>query len=266
LKAAGDGLGFMADDEVTDYCDLLIRKGERSEEVRRRLFVHLLGVHTRVRSIILTHLPEASPSLSLFPRLASREGFSPEVSVQEVVPVLPLPPTYEEYLDGLGRRRRHELRRKLRRAASLDGLRVERLTRPGELERGMPLFISLHRESSPEKRSFWQKEGLVGFFMDIARCFSRQGWMELTLLFSGPSLVAALLSFLFRKTVFFYNFAYNQAFSAFNPGTYLFDLSIRKAIDEERTVADFLRGGEKYKFELGARESRIYTLSLHRAG
>jgi CelD/BcsL family acetyltransferase involved in cellulose biosynthesis len=62
--------------------------------------------------------------------------------------------------------------------------------------------------------------------------------------------------------VLFYNVAYDLDYAPFNPGFYLFHASIAEAISRGNTNIDFLRGREKYKFDFGAKECKIYSLIL----
>jgi CelD/BcsL family acetyltransferase involved in cellulose biosynthesis len=89
-----------------------------------------------------------------------------------------------------------------------------------------------------------------------------ENWVELNVLFLEDRLIAALLNFLYKDTLYFYNIAYERDYAAYSPGFYLFDHSIKHAIAQGRKAADFLRGREKYKYFFGAKESKIYSLKL----
>ena len=40
--------------------------------------------------------------------------------------------------------------------------------------------------------------------------------------------------------------------------------TIKQAIESGKSVFDFLRGSERYKYHLGAQDHRTYRLSIHR--
>jgi CelD/BcsL family acetyltransferase involved in cellulose biosynthesis len=100
------------------------------------------------------------------------------------------------------------------------------------------------------------------FFAQLVHLFSEESWVGLDGLCIGDRLIAALLSFSYGDTLYFYNVTYDSEYSAYSPGFYLFDHAIKQAIAEGKKAADFLRGQEKYKYFFGAEESKIYNLKL----
>lgn len=261
LMVSDEVLRFMASHEVTDYCDF-ISYPEKRTEFYSNLSDHFQRSYSKFSRIELINIPEASSTLSDFRRLAAQCHFMCEVEESEVVPVLILPNSYEEYIQSLGRKSRHELRRKLRKLETLGQIRIEQITKPEELSDAIKEFIFLHRKSSPAKHEFWQMHGMSDFFRKISHLFSSENWVELNMLYVEDKWIASLLNFQYEDTSYFYNIAYDKDFSAFSPGFCLFDHSIRQAIAKNKRVADFLRGREKYKYFFGAKDSRIYNLIL----
>ena len=97
--------------DVSDYLDLIAVKG-REEEA----WTALLQSRTADTTEWLLHaVPEASPTVSALPTLASAWGLMASASVEERCPVLALPPSWEAYLARLSGKHRHELQRKMRR-------------------------------------------------------------------------------------------------------------------------------------------------------
>ena len=103
---------------------------------------------------------------------------------------------------------------------------------------------------------------MIDFFQEIALQFSKKGWIELIFLWHKEKIMASLLGFLYEDTVYFYNVAYNREYSWYSPGLYLFHESLKQAILEEKKLADFLRGRERYKYYFGAKENKIFNLTL----
>jgi CelD/BcsL family acetyltransferase involved in cellulose biosynthesis len=263
LMVSEGSLSFMANHEVTDYCDFVSR-----EEYRARFYGVLLDWLQKNSSdfsgIEFMNIPAASPSLSELPRLASSYGFAWEMKEIEVVPSVALPDAYGKFIQGLDRKNRHELRRKIRKLESTGPVRIERIMDPSATTAAILEFISLHRKSSSSKQDFWKQEGISKFFQILASFFSSENWIEFYFLSVGDRLIGGLVNFLYKDTLFLYNVAYDRAFSSLSPGFYLFDQAIEKAIEEGRKTADFLRGDEKYKYFFGAKDSRIYSLILSR--
>ena len=113
-------------------------------------------------------------------------------------PFVSLPGSFDEYLERLGTKERHELRRKMRRAGEfLPGLafRVTRTT--DELANDLPSFLRLLRKSHPAKEAFMD-EAMATFFREVAEGFlasgrlrlaflSTQGWMTHPCSSSAPT-------------------------------------------------------------------------------
>jgi len=261
LRIKGNEVVFIASHEVTDYCDFITNR-EGREAVYRAILEHFQENHATFSRFEFINIKESSPTLFHISKLASEYGFGVSQVESEVVPVLELPSSYEAYISGLARKNRHELRRKLRRIEALGGLSIEKVTEPERILAAVDTFVDLHKASSLAKRNFWEKKGMVDFFKEIVHRFSHRGWVELSSLFVKESLVAALLSFTYQQEVLFYNVAFRADFAPYSPGFYLFNSSINQAIAAKKMRVDFLRGREKYKYDFGSKECRIYSLIL----
>jgi CelD/BcsL family acetyltransferase involved in cellulose biosynthesis len=261
LMTKKNSLRFIASEEVSDYCDFVIEKG-RNEEFFKNVLNHIEKTHPEIEKIDLMNIKSTSQTLDILPRIASEWGYSCTKSEIEVAPVLELPSSYEHYLGNLSKKRRHELRRKLRRMESLEGIRVEKITDTKDLPEYIDKFIALHRQRSSSKAKFWEKLKMTAFFHEMARRFSLRKWIELNVLFFEDRILAALLSFTHADRIYFYNVAFDKDFARYSPGIYLFDQSIQEAISSRKKCADFLRGREDYKYYFGAEDSKLFRLEL----
>jgi CelD/BcsL family acetyltransferase involved in cellulose biosynthesis len=261
LMTDGLNLRFMASYEVTDYCDFLSVRGNM-EEFYKSLLSYLRENYPDQTRLEFMNIKASSPSCALIPELGSHHGFSYNLKEAEVAPVLAIPSNYDSYIASLNRKNRHELRRKLRRIEALDGIQTKKITGVQNIGPAIDDFISLHRQSSPEKHTFWKTRGMAEFFRHVVHRFCKKAWVELNFLNSGDSLIAAILNFLYADEVLFYNVAYDPDYASYSPGFYLFHASIVEAISQKKSCVDFLRGREKYKYDFGAKECKIYSLTL----
>ncbi|MGD8538152.1 MAG: GNAT family N-acetyltransferase [Candidatus Aminicenantes bacterium] len=263
MMADGRNLRFIASHEVTDYCDFLYLE-EHKEEFFESLLRYLGENYPDRSNMEFINIRSSSSTCGLIPQLASTYGFAHSLNETEVAPVLSVPSTYGDYMKSLKRKNRHEIRRKLKRLERLEGIKVKKITETRHLLPAVKNFISLHAQSSPQKQAFWTTEGMPDFFTQIVHRFSQNGWVEMNVLFFENSLISALLNFLYSDEVLFYNVAYDQDYAPFSPGFYLFHASIVEAISRGKSRVDFLRGREKYKYDFGAKECKIYSLILKR--
>ena len=112
LMLHGDALAFVGASDVCDNHDFPVTEGART-----RFFPALLEEIEPLgwRRVELDGLWEGSPALELFTQAAEERGFQVERSFDEVSRCCILPATWEDYLQSLRKKDRHELRRKLRR-------------------------------------------------------------------------------------------------------------------------------------------------------
>jgi CelD/BcsL family acetyltransferase involved in cellulose biosynthesis len=263
LMTDGRSLRFMASHEVTDYCDFLYRKDQK-EQFFGSLFRYLFETYPEGRHLEFINIRSSSPTCAIMPQMASEHGYSHSLKETDVAPVLTVSSSYNAYLSNLKRKKRHELKRKLKRMERLEGIRIKKITQTRHLVPAIENFISLHKRSGPQKQEFWTKEGMTDFFTKVIHRFASKGWVEMNVLFFEKALISALLNFLYGEDVLFYNVAYDQDYAPFNPGFYLFHNSIVEAISEGKSSIDFLRGRERYKYDFGAEECKIYSLILTR--
>jgi CelD/BcsL family acetyltransferase involved in cellulose biosynthesis len=261
MMVRDDVLRFMANHEVTDYCDFISSQSHR-KEFYQSLADYFRKQCMRYSRMEFINIPGTSPTLSEMPLFADEHDFQCELEESETVPVLALPDSYDKYIQSIGRKNRHELRRKIRKLEGLRDVRLERITGSEQWGAAIEKFVLLHSESDREKREFWHKPGMFDFFDKLAAFFFAENWAELQMLYEEKRLMAALLNFKDSETLYFYNAAYDKEFSPYSPGFFLFDHAIKQAIAENIKKADFLRGREKYKYFFGAEDSKIYTLKL----
>jgi hypothetical protein len=187
---------------------------------------------------------------------------------EEVCPVVTFTPglDFGGYLGSLGKKERHEVRRKLRRAEAAGAVRLERSAEPvGDLEE----FVDLH-----QKR--WGAEGLFPptaggaqsrlFFRRLFEVLGADGTVQLHFLTVGGSRIAAGIWFEDEGTWYLYNAGVDPDARDLSPGVLMNAKAIEAALSAGRRRFDFLRGAEPYKYEWGAVDEPIQRLLVGRTG
>ena len=253
-------MSFVGDDDLFDYHDFLVPQGNEAV-FYDVLFDYLIGAdwHT----LELTSLPEGSPTLSYLPVLGERGGIAVEMREGEMTPVAALPSSWEGYLAGLGKKDRHELRRKLRRLERADNVHQYICDDRHVLDGCMNDFFRLLRASNSEKRAFLTPER-ERFFMDVASELPPWSQTRLYFLEIGGVRVATCICFDYAGSYLLYNSGYDPDYSALSVGLLNKALCIREAIEEGKSSFNFLKGTERYKYDLGGRDQAVYRLIAHR--
>jgi CelD/BcsL family acetyltransferase involved in cellulose biosynthesis len=210
--------------------------------------------------------PAADELAVAFEARSASEGWTVVREREEVCPVLDLPPglDYEGYLGTLGKKERHEVRRKVRRAEAAGDVRLERSADPiGDLDE----FVDLH-----QKR--WGADGLFpptpggaqsrAFFGGLFEHCGPGGLIALHFLTVGGRRIAAGIWFDDGETLYFYNAGVDPEARELSPGVVLVARSIEMALRSGRSRFDFLRGDEPYKYEWGAVDVPIQRLLVVR--
>jgi len=256
-------LSFVGCVEVSDYLDVIISP-DQPEQVCRAFFDVLESPDLEWELMDLCNIPSTSLTLQHFAGAAEARGHRVRVECADVCPVIALPDSWEAYLSSLDKKQRHEVRRKLRRAASEVDLRWYVVDDRHDLAAEMDDFITLHQKSAVEKDAFMD-ERMQGFFHAFARLLQKAGWLQLTFLEMNGQKAASLLNFDYGNTIMVYNSGYDpERFAHLSPGVVLTALSIQHAIELGRARFDFLRGDEEYKYRLGGRDTEVFRLIVER--
>ena len=254
------GLCLLGSGDVWDYRDFVIRPGW--EEVVFRSLASLMK-NDSFDFIEMNGIAQSSPTAEVFPKTMESMGFRVSREVEESVLNLPLPSTWDGFLESLNGKDRHELRRKTRRIEKEGSCEWMNDAGPSSVDEKMGLFLELHRKSRRDKSEFMTPE-MEAYFRDLARGLLKRGWLDLSFLrFQGKE-IASFFSFDFADVKFVYNSGYDPGFSWYSPGIVLSAYCIRGAIEKGMKGFNFLRGREDYKYHLGAREEANFRLRAER--
>jgi len=234
---------FMGEPDLTDYHSPL---GTRAEEAVAELVAGLqTGAGFRFDS-----LPEeAAAVVAAGVRLA---GVAARPRPHAATVILDLPGSHRDYLESLGGKERHELRRKRRRFAAARG--------PGRLvaagREGLPVFTAMHRAASGDKGTFLTAD-MEGFFAALLEIEGAR--LDLLVGDGGPP-AAAAFGFEEAAAYYLYNSAYDPGAASLSPGAVLVDLLVQEAAEAGRARFDFLKGEEAYKLRLGGRARPLFVV------
>lgn len=183
-----------------------------------------------------------------------RAGHPVEVVEDGLTAVVELPRSFDSYLEMIGKKQRHEVRRKRRRYEELLGeVVVETHTGTGW---AFGEFVRLHRLADGPKGRFMTPE-TEAFFRELA---DTPGWRLDVLRLPDGRAAACSFSFVDEEGIYLYNGSYDPALSAASPGVVLLGVLIEQSIQQGIPRFDFLKGDEVYKFRLGAEARRLYRV------
>jgi CelD/BcsL family acetyltransferase involved in cellulose biosynthesis len=256
-------LQIVGGTDISDYLDIIALSGHR-QPVYQAIFEFLTTELTDWDEIDLHCIPAASPYQVLH-EAATGQGLVPQRQVEDVCPIIPLPPTWDDYLAMLDKKQRHELRRKIRRAEGGGQVEWYMTSDPGLLSEDVEDFLSLHRKSSRDKDDFMGEPAMQGFFHEMARFSLVRDWLELSFLLLDGQKAASMLCLAYNNETLVYNSGYDpERFGYFSPGIVLLGYHIRDSIAKGRSGFDFLRGDEVYKHRFGGQDTEVFQITLRR--
>lgn len=211
----------------------------------------------------LPAVPASSPTRSRFLPHVQARGYRVQEQTIEVCPQVALPADWEEYLRGLSRKDRHELRRKMRRLEHEANAQVELVTGDALTDDDVEDFFRLHRLSRPEKAQFLTSER-ARFLAAVMKAFAPSERAKLFFLRVNARRAAAALCFDTGEEYLLYNSGYDPQYAAYSVGLLLKAFCLRHAIEQGRKRFDFLRGAEPYKYDLGGKDVPLYCYQVVR--
>lgn len=246
--------------EVTDYTGFLVEAGYEAA-VGRAFLEHCLESPSLVLDLHFMRSDGVTlAALTLAARDMDRRY---SIENEEVSPRIELPAGFESYFASLGKKDRHELRRKRRRLEEAGGWTVRESTAES-LPEDLEVFFRLHAASTRAKADFLTPD-VQRFFRHICHHLLEEGWLCLRLLDHRERPVAAVLGFVYANKLLLYNSGYEPGLLSLSPGLVLMSEEVRLAIEAGLEELDFLRGDEKYKYDLGATDVDLVHLTVELA-
>ncbi len=261
LSRCGDHYSLVGNSDTFDYNDFVIAQG--AEAAFYPALLDTISANGG-RQLDLHSIGEDSPTLAMLPALARERGYAVAVEEEDVAPRLTLADTWDEYLAGLSKKNRHELRRKLRRLEGHDNWRWYCVSDPAAAADRMDVFLDLMRRSDPAKAEFLTADR-EAFFRRIVAATAAEDVLRLFLMDMDDKPVAASLCLDYDGVRMLYNSGHDPDYRYYSVGLLLHSLCLRDALERGYRCFDFLRGNEPYKYRLGGRDHQLYRITLRQA-
>lgn len=249
--------------EISDYLDLICREADLEhfisdmlDFIKTRLFDKGLAV-----GLDLYNIEDDSPTLSVLEETAETRGMEINIRKLQHSPFIPLPDNWESYLEGLDKKQRHEIRRKMRRASEGEATVVLYFTEDaGKLEDDMEDFFELMEQD--EAKEDFLSPMMREQMKSVMRCAFNEKCLQLAFLEIGGHKAAAYLSFDFLNRIWVYNSGLDRRYMEYSPGWVLLGYLVQWAIQHGRQEFDFMRGDEDYKYKFGAVDRYVMRATI----
>lgn len=248
--------------EISDYLDILVLP-DKLNEFLEILLPYLENLPVAWKQLVFHNLLDDSPTLKALQKQADNLGWEYHSEVLQRCPYIPLPDSWEEYLAGVDKKKRHEIRRKLRRAEGMEmPVKLYITEDQSALDADTDAFFTLMAQDEAKARFL---TGAMRLQMRQTICSAFQcGCLNLAFLEVGDDKAAAYLSFDYLNRLWVYNSGLNTKYYDYSPGWVLLGHLLQWAIANKRQAFDFMRGDETYKYRFGALDRHVVQATLKR--
>lgn len=247
--------------EISDYLDLIVRP--------EQLQVFISGLMDWLRSdfptawqvLDLYNLPDSSPSLAAIEKSLAGTDWGYAQNIYQPSPFITLSGNFETYLNGIDKKQRHEIRRKIRRAEESNrGVRWYIVEDETKLDSEMDDFLGLMDHDS-EKTAFLTTDMRLQMKKSAQAAFSA-GYLQLAFLEVDGKKACGYLNFDYDRKIWVYNSGLDRQFMDLSVGWVLLGYLLEWANNHQHTEFDFLRGDEDYKYKFGGQKRHVMRVKI----
>ncbi len=247
--------------EISDYLDLVVREQDLPRFLSGLLDFLALQQADHWSGLDWYNIPDSSPTLAAVKTESEKRGWTHHEEIYRPTPRIPLTGSFEEYLARIDKKQRHEIRRKMRRAAESElNVRFTIVGKDSDLEAEMNSFFHLMTQDS----------GKAGFLTPLMReqmAFTirnafEHGYLWLAFLEIEAVKVAASLNFDYKNKLWGYNSGVSREHMELSPGWVLLAHTIQWCCENERYEFDFMRGDEEYKYRFGGVNKYVMRVKI----
>jgi len=248
--------------KVSNYHDFVI--GASHNECIEALVWYLFKRMKVFDYAELRYIPEDSPNLPLVLSCLRAKGIPHIVFEHEPTQSLKIHGPWENYLKGISKSLRHDIRRKIRRAEERGPLNLHECRDETDVDEVLRKLHDL-------QVFYWRERGLSSdleddrhqkFNQEIGKIFLENGWLFSHWLEFEKEIAACHFGFLYNDHVYYHQISYLPKYSKFSPGKLLQYFEIQKAFSLGISTFDFAQGDVFYKKQWCSKERRTYRVYI----
>lgn len=259
LFRLGNTLYLLGSVEISDFLDVIVRPQDL-DAFLEALF-DFLGDDWQ--SLRWDNIVDVSPTRASLAQIAASRGWQLSDHELQPAPYIALPGDFETYLASINKKQRHEIRRKMRRAAAYEQpVYWHIVDDPAELEPAIETCFSLMSQD-PKKQAFLTQTMRSQLRLLIQAAFDA-GWLQLAFLKVGEQVAAGYLNFDYANRIWVYNSGAHPDFLHLSPGWVLLGHLLQWANENGRSEFDFMRGDEEYKYRFGAVDRFVHRIVIQK--
>ncbi|HZI94543.1 MAG TPA: GNAT family N-acetyltransferase [Patescibacteria group bacterium] len=246
----------------SDYLDLIVEQGAEEEAIPE-IAAHL---GTLRMPLELPHVLLDNSSARLLADRLAPQGWRVKFATTNVCPYIALGGLdWPAYVASLGSAHRTNLQRRIHGLERIGPVRLDAVQTEAERREALDRLIALHiaRWRPLGGSDAFHVPEMLHFHHELSGLALRDGWLRLMVLRVGQTPVAWFYGFRRGTTFYFYQSAFDPAWSDRSVGLVAMGLAIRSAIEEGAADFDMLHGGERYKHHWARAQRSVGRMDLH---
>jgi len=236
--------------EISDYLDLIVREQDLPRFLAGFLDFLASSAVGNWSGLDWYNLPDSSLTLTALKADSEKRGWTYHEEIYRPTPRIPLNGSFEEYLARIDKKQRHEIRRKMRRAAESEkNVRFTNVNGKEDIDSEINAFFDLMVQD-PSKEEFLHPAMREQMTVTIQNAHAG-GYLWLAFLEVDGVKTAASLNFDYKNKLWGYNSGVSREHMELSPGWILLAHTIQWCCENGRYEFDFMRGDEEYKYRFG---------------
>jgi CelD/BcsL family acetyltransferase involved in cellulose biosynthesis len=262
LMLRPDGVRYLGATYHIDYATVLIDLTSAESTAAIDALVKHLYADTSALDLRRLRPADLAHNL-LMNALAANSARTATTLIEEPAPSIDLTniTTFDEHLERIDKKDRHEIRRKVRRGEGA-GVTISAKTHAVD---DLAEFIKLHRARWGHHGLFTDDEKGVRDETFMRELFARAPKGLITIIVARNLEFGSFAAGLFLRDatgIRYWNAGGELAARSLSPGILLFVHGLQMALAERKQTFDFLRGNESYKYEVGAADVDVLMVTV----
>lgn len=249
---------------ISDFHPVLCQSG-REVEVARALAGWFRRNPNRWDSLNLDLIPESSSGWREFVEEMKTAGFSPRVTHERSFYKINTDADWKAYEKIFLHPKLADLRNRKNRLAR-DGIQAEVKLVERDIINFLDGFLSTYRQrrqAAHQPNVFDTHPAMRPFLEAVIRDYETRGWVRLSLLVSGETILAYQLDWIHNGVWYHYMPAFRERFAEYSPGKILLYETIKMAFaDPSIHEFNFMRGESTYKTQFASESESFISITL----
>jgi CelD/BcsL family acetyltransferase involved in cellulose biosynthesis len=244
-------LRLLGDRDVgSDFLDIILRK-DSGEDALAAMLDYLRQNETWDR-MILCDVPAASETLRLLGDAAKRHLPLWQTAPAQTCPFLPMPASFDEFLDLPDLTYKHAIRKAVRKLEKRRAVEFELTSAPSDQDERLESFFRLHQErwQAVQRAGSFARDEKRQFYRSASAALGRQGWLRLSTLKVDGQPVASAFGICHANVYYGLQTACGLEGQKLKAGNVL-AYKLFETLFGEVKEWNFMRGNELYKYQWG---------------